>query len=168
MTETIRPGEIALSFDPAETANDARLVFIGRIRSPWTQREACPRNLRRARERGGGAQVEVAQAYRGGLQDLAGCSHIFLLYWMDQARRDLILQTPRGATGTRGVFSVRSPVRPNPIGLAAVKLISCDVGSGRIEIDAIDCLDGTPLLDIKPYIPSVDLLAEAASPERLP
>jgi tRNA (adenine37-N6)-methyltransferase len=59
------------------------------------------------------------------------------------------------------VFGLRSPLRPNPIALAVVRLLGIDAATGRIEIDAIDCLDGTPLLDIKPYLPSVDAVPDA-------
>ncbi len=159
-----RPGEVALPFDPGQEKDRPGVVFIGRIRSPWTQREGCPRNLRQARERGGGGTVEVDAPYRPGLADLSGFSHVILLYWMDKARRDLIVQRPRHSPAPRGVFSVRSPVRPNPIGLAVVKLLSCDAGNGRLEIDAIDCLDGTPLIDIKPYLPSIDAVPDALTP----
>ncbi len=90
----IREGEIALPFDPGADADDARLVFIGRIRSPWMRREDCPKNLRQARERGKPATVEIDVPWRQGLLGLEGTSHLILLYWMDRARRDLIVQTP--------------------------------------------------------------------------
>lgn len=165
MSETApRPGEIALPFDPAAIATNAGLVFIGRIRSPWTAREQCPRSLREARERGGGASVEIDAPWRPGLAGLEGCSHVILIYWMDQARRDLIVQAPAHAAAPRGVFSLRSPVRPNPIALAVVKLLGVDQAAGRLSVDAIDCLDGTPLLDIKPYIAAIDAYPEARRP----
>jgi len=151
-----RPGEIALPFDPAETAADGRIVFIGRIRSPWTSRRDCPHNLREARERGGGGSVEIDPPWRPGLAGLANHAGAVLLYWLHDSRRDLIVQAPRHVDQPRGVFALRSPVRPNPIGLAAVRILSVDPDAGRIAIDAIDCLDGTPLIDVKPWIASVD------------
>lgn len=151
-----RPGEIAADIDPAGTADDARLIFIGRIRSPWRTREDCPRNLRQARERGLGARLEIDAPWRAGLKDLAPGARIVVLYWMHQARRDLLVQSPKHVDGPVGVFSLRSPVRPNPIAFAAVTVTAVDRDAGAIGIDAIDCLDDTPLLDIKPYIPSVD------------
>lgn len=151
----LRDGEIALPFDPGE-AIGARVAFVGRIHSPWRDRGTCPHNLRQARERGGGGWVEIDAPYRPGLAGLEGKTHLVLLYWLDQARRDIIVARPRRATLTSGVFALRSPVRPNPIGLATSRVIAMDIGAGRIEIDAIDCLDGTPLIDIKPYLAALD------------
>lgn len=151
-----RPGEIALPFDPAETADDAAVVFIGRIRSPWPSRADCPKNIARARERGQTATLEIDAAWRDGLAGLEEVDHVIVLYWMHDARRDLIVQKPRHRPEATGVFALRSPVRPNPIALAAVRVIAIDQAAGRITIDAIDCIDGTPLVDIKPWIATVD------------
>ena len=159
----VRDGEELLPFDPATTADDARLVFIGRIRSPWLKREDCPKNLRQARERGQSATVEIDPPWRRGLRGLEGTSHLILLYWMDRARRDLIVQRPRNTPEPLGVFSLRSPVRPNPIGLGVAGLLRLDAPSGRLTIDAIDCLDGTPLIDVKPYYASTDAFADAVN-----
>ena len=153
---SVRPREIVLPFDPAETADDARLVFIGHIESPWNERDDCPKNLRIARERGKPATVHVDEAWRQGLAGLEDYSHIVLLYWMHAARRDIILQQPRHSLEPAGTFALRSPVRPNPIGLATVRLTGLDPVNGMLHIDAIDCLNGTPLIDIKPFIASVD------------
>jgi len=152
----LREGEVTLPFDPAAAEGDARLVFIGTIASPWNDRATCPHNLREARERGGGATLFIDPPYRPGLVGLDGKSHIVLLYWLHLARRDIIVARPNHADSTRGVFSLRSPVRPNPIGLATVRMLALDIETGRIEIEAIDCLDGTALIDIKPYLPAVD------------
>jgi tRNA (adenine37-N6)-methyltransferase len=161
---SIRPGETVLAVDPAMLPGDARVVFIGRIRTPWATRAACPKNPREARERGKPAALEIDPAYRLGLTGLAGYSHLVLLYWMHEARRDLIVQSPTHATEPRGVFSLRSPVRPNPIALSVVKLVSVNMATGHVEIDAIDCVDGTPLVDIKPYLPGVDAVPSAVVP----
>jgi tRNA-Thr(GGU) m(6)t(6)A37 methyltransferase TsaA len=152
-----------LPFDPAARATDAGLVFIGRIHSPWTRRQDCPKNLRQARERGMSATVEIDEPWRDGLLGLEGVSHLILLYWMDRARRDLIVQRPRNTPEPIGVFALRSPVRPNPIGLGVVRLIGLEAVAGRLTIDAIDCLDGTPLIDIKPYFASTDKVPEAVT-----
>ena len=156
-----RPGEIALPFDPAARAGDAHVVFIGRIRTSWASRADAPKNPREARERGETAHIELDEPYRAGLDGLERFSHAIVLYWMHQARRDLIVQSPKHSPVPRGVFGLRSPLRPNPVALAVVRLLSIDVSAARIEIDAIDCLDGTPLLDIKPYLPSVDSVPDA-------
>lgn len=161
MSEDIpRRGETPLAFDPSATADDARLIFIGRLRSPWKTSSECPKNLRKARERRGKAWVEIDSNYREALEGLDACSHILLLYWLEGARRDLIIQRQREGL-TLKTFATRAPVRPNPVGIAAVKLVKLDAGAGRIDIDAIDCIDGTPLLDIKPYLPTVDAFPEA-------
>ncbi len=151
-----RPGEETLPFDPAEVAEGPRVAFIGRIRSPWAPGTA-PRSIRRAREQGcAGARVELEPAYAPGLRGLAVGDHVILLYWMDQSRRDLILQKPGHADGPRGTFALRSPVRPNPIALSTVRITALDIEAGVIGIDAIDCFDGTPLVDIKPWIETID------------
>jgi tRNA-Thr(GGU) m(6)t(6)A37 methyltransferase TsaA len=149
-----RPGEIALPFDPAERA-EAALCFIGRIRSPWGPGTA-PKNLRAARETGKPARVELAEPYRAGLDGLSVGQAVHLLYWVDRGQRDLIVQSPRHVEAPRGVFALRSPVRPNPIALATVIVTSLHPETGILGIDAIDAWDDTPLLDIKPWIGPVD------------
>ncbi len=153
-----RTGEIALPFDPASRPPDAGLVYIGRARTPWHERSACPHNPREARERTLPARLEIDPPWRAGLKDIAAGDRLIVLYWMDQARRDLIVQTPRHRSAPVGVFSLRSPVRPNPIALSVVRVLACDPDRGVIDVDALDCLDGTPLLDIKPYLESIDAL----------
>ncbi|MEM6439532.1 MAG: TrmO family methyltransferase [Pseudomonadota bacterium] len=156
-----RPGEIALAQDPAAADPDAGLVFIGRLRTPWSRGD-CPRNLRQARERGGAFALEIDAPYRPGLSALSAGDWIWALYWMAGARRDLIVQTPRHSAGPRGVFSLRSPARPNPVAMAAARLLSLDAEAGRLELDALDAFDGTPLLDVKPWLPAVDAPEGAA------
>ncbi len=152
----IRDGEVALSQDPAEFADDANVVFIGKVRTDWKSRNECPKNLVQARERGNSARVEIDAMWRQGLTGLKNADHIIVLYWMHEARRDLIVQNPRHKNQPIGTFALRSPVRPNPIALAIVKILNVDQAAGIIEIDAIDCLDGTPLVDIKPWIAPID------------
>ena len=156
-----REGEIALEFDPADLSADASLVFIGRVRSPWTDRDDCPKNMAAARAAGRPAKIEIDPAYRRGLDGLSRFSHAVLLTWLDRASRDLIVQKPRHAEVARGVFALRSPVRPNPIGLHVVKVGAIDIESGVIEIDGIDVLDCTPVIDLKPYFASNDAVADA-------
>lgn len=156
----MRPGEVALAFDPAAAAGDAKLVFIGRAETPWPDRDSCPKNIRQARETGRPAALLVDPPWRPGLEGLAAGQAIVVLLWMHQARRDLILQAPRHRETPAGVFALRSPVRPNPIGLAVVTILEIDREAGRIVVDALDCADGTPILDIKPWIASVDLPPE--------
>ncbi|WP_279481610.1 tRNA (N6-threonylcarbamoyladenosine(37)-N6)-methyltransferase TrmO [Aureimonas sp. SK2] len=154
-----RPGEVALTVDPAGLRH-ATLAFVGHIRSPWTERRLCPRNLREARERGLGASLKIDLPFRPALAGLSAGDAVHVLSWLHQSRRDLALQMPRHAEMPKGTFALRSPVRPNPVGLHLVRIRALDVAEGIVEIDAIDVLDGTPLLDIKPYLPSVDRLPE--------
>jgi tRNA-Thr(GGU) m(6)t(6)A37 methyltransferase TsaA len=164
MTHSIRPGEIRSPVDPDSQPGDARLVFIGRALTPWTSREDCPKNVREARERGGSARIEIDPPWRAGLRDLAAGEAVIVLTWLGQARRDLLVQAPRHRDTPAGVFSIRSPVRPNPIGLHVVRIVSSNANTGLLEIDALDCLDQTPILDIKPWRAGVDIPADGPSP----
>jgi tRNA-Thr(GGU) m(6)t(6)A37 methyltransferase TsaA len=159
-----REGETALAFDPANAEGDASVVFIGRVRSPWTTREDCPKNMAAAREAGGGGLVEIDAAYRPGLAGLAGISHVILLTWLHHSPRNLILQKPRHAAEAKGVFALRSPARPNPVGVHVVRLTGLDVAAGMLRLEAVDVLDGTPLIDVKPYFASTDSVPEAVRP----
>lgn len=150
-----RPGEVGLGFDPA-AQSDAALAFIGRIRSPW-RRGDCPKNLREARERGGDFRVDLDPGYRQALRGLEPGAAVVILYWMDGARRDLAIQAPAHRSEPTGTFALRSPARPNPIALAVVRLVAVDHEAGVLVLDAIDAFDGTAVLDIKPWLPGVDV-----------
>jgi tRNA-Thr(GGU) m(6)t(6)A37 methyltransferase TsaA len=154
--KAVRPGEVALSFDPARIADDAHLRFIGRLRSPWA-RGNCPKNLREAREAGGDFRAEIDAPFRPGLLGLVPGMPLILLYWTGLARRDMIVLHPSHRAGPTGVFALRAPSRPNPVAVAVVRLLAIDHGSGALTFDALDAFDGTPLLDIKPWLPSVDV-----------
>lgn len=164
--DDIRDGELALPFNPAKTATDARLLFIGRVVSPWKQRADCPKNMAAARETGQAASLEIFEGFRAGLAGLEGFSHAIVLTWFDRAARDLIVQKPRHAPEAKGVFALRSPVRPNPVGLHVVRILRVDPVVGVVELEAIDALDGTPIVDLKPYFASVDSVADATRPVR--
>ncbi|MDO6481558.1 SAM-dependent methyltransferase [Shimia thalassica] len=153
-----RAGEVELDFDPT-TETDASVMFIGRIRSPW-KRGDCPANIRKARERTCEAWIELDSRLVQGLNGLKVGQQIVLIYWMHETRRDIIVQSPRHSEGTRGVFSLRSPLRPNPLAMSSVRITSLDPDRGNVGIDAIDCFDGTPLVDIKPWVPTIDLLPD--------
>ena len=157
MADAFRPGEVAAPLDPASQPGDAHLVFIGQARTPWTSRENCPKNLREARERGGSAWIEIDPPWRLGLRDLAAGETIIVLTWLNEARRDLLVQAPRHRETPTSVFALRSPVRPNPIGVHVVRIVLLGTEPGKLEIDALDCLDGTPVLDIKPWRAGVDI-----------
>jgi tRNA-Thr(GGU) m(6)t(6)A37 methyltransferase TsaA len=149
----VRDGEVEVE-PPSEF--DAGVYFIGRIRTPWTRREDCPKN---ARESDTVCRVEVDARWAPALRDIESCSHLLVLYWMHEARRDLVLQVPRHYGKQRGTFALRSPVRPNPIAASVVRLVG--VEGPVLSIIGLDCLDGTPLIDLKPYFASTDAVAEA-------
>jgi tRNA-Thr(GGU) m(6)t(6)A37 methyltransferase TsaA len=152
MNEGIRPGEIAVTLPESF---DAGVYFIGRIRTPWTRREDCPKN---ARGSDAACTIELDPRYADALDGVATCTHIVVLYFMDQARRDLLVQVPRHGE-RRGTFALRSPVRPNPIAMSVARLVR--VEGTRLTVVGLDCLDGTPLIDIKPYFASVDSVPDA-------
>jgi tRNA-Thr(GGU) m(6)t(6)A37 methyltransferase TsaA len=149
----IRAGEVAI---PLPDKIDAGVYFIGRIRTPWTRRTECPKN---ARESGAVCTVEVDPRYAAALKGVESCSHLIVLYWMDKSRRDLVLQVPRHYGEARGTFALRSPARANPIAMSVVTLLQ--VSDSRLSVVGIDCLDGTPLIDIKPYFASTDSVPDA-------
>jgi tRNA-Thr(GGU) m(6)t(6)A37 methyltransferase TsaA len=149
----IRDGEVAI--DLPETF-DASLYFIGRIRTPWTRREDCPKN---ARESDAICTLAIDPRWASALTHVESCTHLVVLYWMNRSRRDLVLQVPQRQGIARGTFALRSPARPNPIALSVVRLVGVD-GTG-LSVVGLDCLDDTPLLDIKPYFASTDAVADA-------
>lgn len=149
----LREGEVSV---PLPDRFDASLYFIGRVRTPWRRRDECPKN---ARESDAVCAVVLDPRWADGLKGLETASHVILLYWMDQARRDLVLQAPRHYAEQRGTFALRSPVRPNPIALSVARLVGIE--GNTLSVVGIDCLDNTPLLDIKPYFASTDAVPDA-------
>ncbi|MFC3075653.1 tRNA (N6-threonylcarbamoyladenosine(37)-N6)-methyltransferase TrmO [Shinella pollutisoli] len=138
----VRENEVAV--EPPE-ATDAGLVFIGRIRTPWTSRMETPRQ---GRHDGPTCTLEVSEPWTAALRGIERFARLEVLYWLDRSRRDLVLQSPASNGEVHGTFSLRSPVRPNPIGTSIVVLER--VEGSRVHVRGLDCLDGTPLLDIKP------------------
>ena len=106
-------------------------------------------------------RVLVNEAYMEGLQDLDGFSHIYLIYAFHKAKKTQLRVTPFMDTRTRGVFATRSPLRPNHIGLSIVRLKK--IQGNTLVVQDIDILDGTPLLDIKPYVQKFDAVADSRS-----
>jgi tRNA-Thr(GGU) m(6)t(6)A37 methyltransferase TsaA len=150
----LREGEIAVEL-PAKF--DASLYFIGRIRTPWQTRDECPKNGRETEEV---CTIELDPRWAAGLQGLETVSHVLVLYWMDKARRDLVLQSPRHYAEHRGTFALRSPVRPNPIAAAVTRLQRIE--GNKLFVVGLDCMDGTPLIDLKPYFASTDSAPDAS------
>jgi tRNA-Thr(GGU) m(6)t(6)A37 methyltransferase TsaA len=151
-----REGEVSVEL-PA--GFDASLYFIGRIRTPWTERKNCPKNAREARESGQICTIEVDPRWTEALKGIETCTHLIVLYWMDRARRDLVVQRPAHYDTGRATFTLRSPVRPNPIALSVVRLVKAE--GTKLQVVGLDCLDGTPLLDLKPYFASTDAIPDA-------
>jgi tRNA-Thr(GGU) m(6)t(6)A37 methyltransferase TsaA len=138
----IRKNEVAVT---APEANDAALTFIGRISTPWISRLTCPRQ---GRHDGPMCRIEVFEPWVQALHGVEVFERLEVLYWLDQSRRDLVMQSPASNGEVRGTFSLRSPVRPNPIGSSIVVLERIE--GAILSVRGLDCLDGTPLLDIKP------------------
>jgi tRNA-Thr(GGU) m(6)t(6)A37 methyltransferase TsaA len=150
----LREGEIAAELPERF---DASLYYIGRIRTPWKRREDCPKN---PREADAVCTIVLDRRWAAGLQGLESVSHVVVLYWMDRARRDLVLQAPHHYTERRGTFALRSPVRPNPIAVSVASLVRIE--GNELSVIGLDCLDDTPLLDIKPYFSSTDSVPDAS------
>ncbi|MGE0718979.1 MAG: SAM-dependent methyltransferase [Alphaproteobacteria bacterium] len=138
----IREGEVAVDAPPA---TDAGLVFIGTIHTPWTSRLTCPRQ---GRPDGPTCRIVLHEPWVAALDGIAGYEQLEVLYWLHLSRRDLVLQSPKNDGTARGTFSLRTPVRPNPIATSVVRLLA--VEGATLLVRGLDCLDGTPLLDIKP------------------
>ncbi len=138
----IRAGEIAV---PPPKTMDAGIVFIGRIHTPWKRRAECPKQ---GRLDGPACRIEIFDPWTPALTGIEAFEKIEVLYWLDRSRRDLVIQSPAHDSETRGTFALRSPVRPNPIGTSIVALVSIE--GVNIFVRGLDCLDGTPLIDLKP------------------
>jgi tRNA (adenine37-N6)-methyltransferase len=140
--DATRPGEVMIDH-PGRW--DAGLVFIGRIETPFATRAACPRQ---GSHDGPECRIVVFSPYEQGLAGLAAFETIEVLYWLHEARRDLIVQNPKGDGATVGTFALRSPLRPNPVGTSLVRLVG--IAGNVVTVRGLDCLDGTPLIDLKP------------------
>jgi tRNA-Thr(GGU) m(6)t(6)A37 methyltransferase TsaA len=138
----LRSGEVAAPLPPAI---DAGVYFIGVIRTPWRDRGECPK---RGSLDGPICSIVVDERWHEALTNIGDHARIQVLYWMHQARRDLVLQTPLRTRQTTGTFALRSPVRPNPIASSVVVLVG--VEGGTLRVRGLDCVDGTPLIDLKP------------------
>ena len=138
----IREGELAVEMPPAR---DAGLVFIGRIRTPWSSREDTPRQ---GSFDGPVCRLEIFEPWVPALKGVDFYEHLEVIYWLHRSPRNLVLQSPKNNKSTRGTFSLRSPVRPNPIGTSIVRLVGIE--GNTVLVRGLDCLDQTPLIDLKP------------------
>ena len=134
---------------------DFNMRPIGVIHSPFTQKDQTPIQPTRSQAIG---SVEVYPEFAAGLQDIDGFSHLILLYVFHHSADYSLHVTPFLDHQERGLFATRYPVRPNPLGLSIVKLMF--VQENVLTVEGIDVLDGTPLLDIKPYVPDFDVRSE--------
>ena len=138
----IRRGEQAVALPPD---TDAGLIFIGTIRTPWTSRLMTPRQ---GRADGPVCRIELWEPWVAALDGVEKFERLEVLYWLHRSRRDLVWQSPANDGTVRGTFALRTPVRPNPIGTSIATLVA--VEGATLLVRGLDCLDGTPLLDIKP------------------
>lgn len=148
IADPLRPHEQAVT-PPA--AFDAGLWFVGRIRSPWTRREDCPK--RGDAEAGPECRIEVDPLWVPALAGVEGHERLQILYWMHLSRRDAVRQNPRFDDRSTGTFALRSPLRPNPVASSVVRLLGLD--GPVLIVRGLDCLDGTPLIDIKPMFGAI-------------
>ena len=138
----LRENEVAVQPPPA---TDAGLVFIGRIHTPWAARGDTPRQ---GKLDGPVCRIEIFEPWLAALAGLERFEHAQVVYWLHQSRRDLVLQSPGNDGTVRGTFALRSPVRPNPLGISTVRLVGIE--GADVLVRGLDCLDGTPLVDLKP------------------
>ena len=125
---------------------------IGIIHSPFTNKSGMPIQASRSQAKG---VVEVYPEFVEGLQDIEGLSHLFLLYVFHESLGYSLIVKPFLDDQLHGLFATRYPYRPNPIGLSVVRLIARK--GNTLEVEGMDMLDGTPLLDIKPFVPDFDI-----------
>jgi tRNA (adenine37-N6)-methyltransferase len=125
---------------------------IGIIHTPFLSHEDMP--IQGTGGKGIKATIEIFPEFTAGLKDLDGFSHIILIYYMHLVEKSSLIVKPFLDDEKRGIFATRSPVRPNPIGMTAVRLI--EIKDNRLIVEDIDMIDQSPLLDIKPCIPMID------------
>ncbi|MHA1481669.1 MAG: tRNA (N6-threonylcarbamoyladenosine(37)-N6)-methyltransferase TrmO [Candidatus Thorarchaeota archaeon] len=135
-----------------------KLTQIGEIRSPFNDSKGTPIQPTYSTANG---EVILNDEYVEGLTSLSGFTHMILLYWCHKTKDFDLLVTPYLDENKHGIFSIRAPSRPNPIGLSVVKIL--EISNNKILFEGVDILNGTPLLDIKPYVPEFDARPDASS-----
>lgn len=126
---------------------------IGYVRSPYKEKEDVPRQGRLSDTI---SEIVIKEEYLHGLDDIEKKSHLIVLTWFDQADRTMLRTTPPHEKIEHGVFATRSPNRPNPVAFSVVDLIKRD--GNVLHVRGLDALDGTPVVDIKPYLPDIDCM----------
>ena len=129
-----------------------RFQQIGTIHTPFEETAGMP--IQSAGGKGVRGTIEILPEFAEGLRDVGGFSHLILIYHFHRVRESRLSVIPFMGTKKRGVFATRAPMRPNPIGFSIVKLLA--VEGNKLNIENVDILDNTPLLDIKPYVPEFD------------
>lgn len=137
-----------------------QFIPIGVIRSPFAEARGTP--IQPSAAEGVRGEVEIFPDFLAGLKDLDGFERIWLVYWFDRAvQPPSLIVRPYLDPTDHGVFATRAPARPNPIGISAVRLL--EVRGNRLSVCDLDVLDGTPLLDVKPYVPQFDCFPTSRS-----
>lgn len=140
----------------AEEISIMNLWPIGAIHTPYQKREDIPRQGRLSSEI---CEIEVFSEYSSGLKDIEQCTHLFVLFWLHLGDRSKLTAVPPHDGREHGVFATRSPSRPNPIALDIVELL--EARGNRLKVKGMDALDGSILLDIKPYSAGMDSIPDA-------
>jgi len=133
-------------------SNELKIEPIGIIETPFQQAEGTP--IQPSRANGARGKVYVDARFWPGLQDLAGFERIWLVYWFHKRAVSSLVVTPFLDQQRRGVFATRAPAHPAPVGISVVRLIG--IAGGVLDVADVDIINGTPLLDIKPYVPEFD------------
>lgn len=133
------------------------LTVIGYIRTEYPD----PVNMPIEPRAGGDGVVTIAEEFREGLADLDGFEHIWLLFHLHRSSAPRLRVVPFMDTNERGLFATRAPARPSPVGISCVRLESVDQISGRLAVSEVDLVDGSAILDIKPYVPRFDAHPES-------
>lgn len=127
--------------------------ILGTIHSPHTQLEGMP--IQPTGAKGIKGEIHLKDEYKAGLKDIDGFSHLILIYHLHKTNGNALEVKPFMDKNTHGVFATRSPKRPNNIGMTVVALNDVDYDDGILYVSNVDILDGTPLIDIKPYVPQL-------------
>lgn len=134
--------------------SEIKLTPIGIIHTPHKSNVGTPIQPFAAKDIEG--EIEIYREFREGLRDLEGFERIWALFWCDRVKPFRLKVIPYLDVVKRGLFATRAPSRPNPIGLSSLRLVKVDVEAGKVKVLDVDLLEGTPILDIKPYIPRFD------------
>lgn len=140
----------------AEETDSILIVPIGVIHTPYARREEIPRQGRLSKEL---CEIELYPEFAPALKDIEQCTHLFVIFWLHQADRSRLTATPKHDGREHGAFATRTPNRPNPLALDVVDLIH--VNGNRLTVRGMDALDGSLLLDIKPYSAGIDCIPQA-------